>query len=282
MNHAFVRNAIVAGAGLAICAGSASAQLGYVSDFNNLDANPQGVILTGQDGFYLPAPDSTDFEVVTYAANSYGFPQNPTGGANFVAGIGEGGGTFERAQRDVNFGAGEGLWELSFDVIVSHRGPETPINNIGSVSIQPFPGGQSFLALSRWETGMEGEEWNADYLWFDGAGTQLTEQVPDPGFQNLEVDQWYRWTTMFDLTTNEIVEVSLEGLTVTHSASFQPMDRFLEGGTAGSGTPDGFRFFTGSNNVGNVMGFDNLTLIPAPGTVALLALGGLVGLRRRR
>lgn len=281
MHHSCMRATIVAVAGLAFCAGSASAQIGYSTDFNNLDANPQGVILTGQDGFFLPVAGSTDFEVVTYTANSYAFPQNPTGGANFIAGIGEGGGTFERAERAVNFGAGEGLWELSFDVIVSHRGPEAPIDNIGSVSLQPGTN-QSFIASARWSSGLAGEEWNADYIWFDENGTQFFENVPDAGFQNLETDQWYRWTTLFDMTSNRITEVSIEGLTVSHSASFEPTDRYLFGGSAGADLPEAVRFFTGSSNAGNVMGFDNLTLIPAPGTVALLALGGLVGLRRRR
>src|SRR5689334_17783511 len=42
-----------------------------------------GVILTGQDGWILPA-GSADQNVYTYAGNALGLPQNPTGGLQFI------------------------------------------------------------------------------------------------------------------------------------------------------------------------------------------------------
>lgn len=263
-------------------AGVANAQIGYSTGFEGLSANAQGVVLTGQDGYYLPVAGSTDFEVFTYSANSYRFPQNPTGGTNFIAGTGEANGTFERAQRDVNFGAGVGTWTVGYDILASYTGNLPSAQNLGSVSIQPFPGSQSFIALARWDDPATATEWNADYIHFTDTGAQVTSVVPDPAFQNLSIDHWYRWETDFNLTTNQITEVRLIDLTTGITASHSPVDWYLEGGTGGSATPTGFRFFAGGGVPGNTLAFDNFVLIPTPGTMALLALGGLAAFRRRR
>ena len=80
----------------------------YASDFDGFTASADGTILTGQtdpsggDPYYRPngPPNDTHFEVYTYTANSFRLPQNPNGGTQFIAGIGQAGGTFERAQKE--------------------------------------------------------------------------------------------------------------------------------------------------------------------------------------
>jgi hypothetical protein len=267
----------------ALSAGAANAQIGYSTGFEGLNANAQGVVLTGQDGYYLPVAGSTDFEVFTYSANSYRIPQNPTGGTRFIAGTGEANGTFERAQRDVNFGAGVGTWTMGYDILATYTGNLPSAQNIGSVSIQDFPGSQSFIALARWADPATAAEWNADYIHYNAAGAQVTSVVPDPAFQNLSIDHWYRWETDFNLSTNQITQLRLIDLTTGVIASHNPADWFLEGGSAGgAATPTGFRFFAGGGVAGNTLAFDNFVLVPTPGTMALLALGGLAAFRRRR
>lgn len=257
----------------------------FESDFDSLAASADGTILTGQGtpAYYLPVnPGSTDFEVYTYSANTLRLPQNPTGGTQFIAGVGQADGNFERAQKDMVYGAGTGTWTAAFDIAATYTGQLPTAQNIGSFSIQPFPGSQSFIALARWDDVATAAEWNADYVWFDVNGAQLTESVPNPDFQNLAIDHWYRWATTFSLDTNQILEVSLTDLTTGDVFTHNPADRWLEGGSGGSATPTGFRFFAGSSTAaGNVLGFDNISIVPEPTTLVLLGLGGLALIRRR-
>jgi hypothetical protein len=66
------------------------------------------------------------------------------------------------------------------------------------------------------------------------------------------------------------------------STTANPTDWYMTGG-AGSALalPNGMRFFVGGA-AGNTMGWDNLQMIPAPASLALLGLGGLAMSRRRR
>ena len=75
------------------------------------------------------------------------------------------------------------------------------------------------------------------------------------------MNHWYRWTTLFNLDTNRVVEVAITDLD-TGSTSRQPVaNRYLFGGVAGSTPPDGFRLFAGTSSVaGNVMAWDNVVV----------------------
>ena len=272
----------------------AEAQAQFVSGFEApvYAGSAAGTIITGQDMFYNPVAGSQDGLVMTYAGNSLGLPANPTGGDQFVASIGADPlpavpVPFSRAQRDIVYGSGTGVWTAAFDIAAATALVTTlpASDNIGSFSTQLFPGEQTLIALARWTDPLTAANWNADYVWFDAIGTQLIEQVPDPGFQNLQIDHWYHWSSTFDLTTNQVLSVSITDLTTAVTATHNPVGRFLFGGAAGAPTPTGFRFFGGTNAGSpnrNALAFDNLSIIPEPGVVSLLVLGGSAMLLRRR
>lgn len=278
----FTENGIKVG-GLAtaatlLLASAANAQ--YSSDFDGLTSSADGTILTGQDGYFLPngPPNDTDFEVYTYAGNGLRIPQNPNGGTNFIAGIGEAGGSFERAQRLSGFGS-SGTYTVGFDIAAAYTGTGASAQNVGSFSLnEGVPGEFSYINLATWVDPATADAWNADFIWFDGSGAQLTEQVSDPNFQNLDTDHWYRWATTFSLDSDQILEVSLTDLTTGDVFTNNPVDRFIRAGA----NPDHHRFFAGGGVPGNVLAFDNPSVIPAPGALTLLGLGGLVAVRRRR
>lgn len=274
-----VRPALAAAAacGTLLAGGSALAQHASGYESPTYAGSPGGTVITGQDGFYIPVPDSQEGLVYTYVGNALGLPQNPTGQDQFV-GL-TGGDTalpvpFARAQRDVVYGAGTGVWTVSFDVAALYLGVLPSAQNIGSFSTQlfaaPNPSQQTFICLARWTDPATAAAWNADYVWFDAAGTQLTEQVPDPGFQGLLTSHWYRWCTEFDLDTNAITAVSITDLTTGVSVTHNPVGRYMFGGTTGSATgpPSGFRYFGGTNvagAAGNTLAFDNLDIADGEG-----------------
>lgn len=153
------------------------------------------------------------------------------------------------------------VWTVTFDIAATYIGNLPAAQNLGSFSTQVFPDAATFIALATWTDPLTAANWNADYVWFDAAGTQLTEQVPDPGFQNLQTSHWYRWSTTFDLGTNQITEVTLTDLTTNVTVTYNPPDRYLWGGSGGAPDPTGFRFFAGSNTAaGNTLGFDNVNI----------------------
>ncbi len=284
--HASRFSVIVSTVAVLVAGQSASAQ--YFSDFEGglYSGSAEGTIITGQDGFYIPVADSQNGMVYTYEGNILGIPQNPNGGSQFAGVTGGDVGLpqpFARAQRDVGYGDGTGSWTVSFDIAATFNGVLPSAQNIGSFSTQVFPEQATFIALARWTDPATTANWNADYVWFDAAGAQLTEEVDDPGFQNLQSNHWYRWSTTFSLDTSQITEVALTDLTTNTTVTNNPLERYLFGGAGGAPAPTGFRLFGGSNTVeGNTLAFDNINIVPAPAALALIGLGGLAGMKRRR
>ena len=255
---------------LALVAGQpATAQ--YSSDFESplYTGSAAGEIITGQDAFYIPVTDSQDGLVYTYASNALGLPANPSGGGLQFAGV-TGGDPglpvpFARAQRDISYTTG--AWTVSFDIAVTFIGDLPSAQNIGSFSTQAFPEDATFIALARWSDPDTAANWNADYVWFDAGGVQLTEVVPNAGFQNLLVNHWYRWSTTFNIDTNQIVQISITDLSTNVTVTHNPADRFLSGGSGGGTLPTGFRLFGGALGVaGNTLAFDNVDIDLASGT----------------
>ncbi len=268
---------------------SASAAPVYSQSFEGLSAAADGsVLLTGQDGFYIPLVGDLDFKCYTYAGNALGLPANPTGGNNFAGGMSAGGGIYARAQRDLAF-IGSDPWTVAFDVAATFNG-EVANQNLGSFSIG-LAGSAYFINLATWTDLGNPVAWNADMVWYDAAGSQWQEPVPNANFQNLPINHWYRWSTEVRGDTNQILAVSLTDLDTMTTWTYNPPDRYMVNGAAGAGSaPDEFRFFAGGFTGGNTMAFDNVLIqngdrenIPEPASMVLLgaALAALARKRRR-
>ncbi len=263
---------VVTSAVLLVAGQPATAQ--YVSDFEAplYEGSAMGTIITGQDEFYIPVVDSQDGLVYTYAGNALGIPMNPSGGGEQFAGV-TGGDVglpvpFARAQRDVVYGDGTGVWTVTFDIAATFLGDGGSAQNIGSFSTQLFDAEATLIALATWTDEADPTAWNAGYVWYNAQGTQINEAVDNPAFQELDTEHWYRWSTTFNLDTNQIAEVSITDLTTNITVTHSPVGRFLVGGSAGGkAPPSGFRLFAGSGAVaGNTLAFDNVDVDLASGT----------------
>ncbi len=231
----------------------------YTSDFENLNASAGGTVLTGQDGFYLPA--GVDFNAYTYAGNVLGFVQNPVGGEQFVAGEGPGDGTnYARAQRDITWGAG--YVELEYDVAGQFLGTGTTVDNVGSFSVQPYPGSQDYIHLFSWVDPNDPVAFKAWYMSYNVNGGIHNAPGISPGvaWDNLDVNHWYRFGTVLDFATNRIVYAWVTDLHTGLSDGVVLTDWYMEGGAAGKPAPTGFRFFAGGGNGSdNALAWDNMS-----------------------
>jgi hypothetical protein len=257
----------------------AIADANYMSGFESLTASTGGTVLTGQDGYYVP--EGVDYNVYTYSGNTLGLPQNPGGGSNFVAGIGEGYPNLARAQRDVSFDSG-GICTIGYDFAGAFIGQAPPAQYLGSFSLRSGSTDNFYLQLDAWTE--SGSNWNATYMVYDAAGyfDPVEGRSPGSAWENLDINHWYHsWTTM-DFDSNKIIEVGIADLVAGTESIFNPTDWYLLGGAAGgTETPTGFRLFSGGDaNYGNVMAFDNISIqqpVPEPATMLLFG-SGLIGL----
>ena len=247
----------------------------FCTDFENYNAAPSGIPLTGQQAWYNPIAGSADFQAFTYiTGNPYGIVDNPTGGLKFVAGRAPGNSVFARAQHDVAFT--NAFWELGFDVCANYNGPAgAALNNIGSQSAPIAP--NDYIILLSWVAGQEGTLMNIGYLVYDalgGGGGTLPppgQQPPDPTqWSNLPLNHWFRLTMLINYPANKIDEVSIRDITAGGPvATYNPTDWYLEGGAAGSTTQTtAIRFFAGGNSEGNITAWDNFCIRPR-GTTAV-------------
>jgi hypothetical protein len=227
-----------------------------------------GVDLNGQDGYYNPDPATSITALVyTYPGNALGLPALATGGTQFGAGTGPGNSIFARSQKDVPYGGGTGVWYASFDVAITLNDAAPAAQNVGSFSTQPLdvaaPTNAGFIMLATWTDPVTAANWNADFVYFDAANTFTIATVPDPRFQTLTINHWYRWTTKFDFDTNLVTRISIADPTMGTIATNDPVDWFLAGGAAGGlPAPTGFRWFAGASAAepGNTFAFDNLRI----------------------
>ena len=118
--------------------------------------------------------------------------------------------------------------------------------------------------LATWVNTASADAWNADLVYYDAAGIQISGPVPDPGFQNLQINHWYRWSATFDFDSNRIGELKIEDLTTGATATHNPSDWYLQGGAAAIfPVPTAIRMFAGSSTVvGNTVAFDNVSITP--------------------
>lgn len=248
----------VLGAGL-LTSGIALGQ--YETGFEDVVASADGVVLTGQDGYYIPnGTNSVDFLAYTYSGNVLGVPRNPKGSAQFIAGVGPGNGTtYARAQRDMTWGTG--VWEVTYDACGMYLGSGTTANNVGSFSVQPYPGSQSYIHLFSWVDTNNPVAWNAFYLAYNADGSVHSQpgKSPGPAWEGLATFHWYRFGTVLDFDTNKIAYVWVTDLSTGTNGGYAPADWYLEGGSGGGKpTPTGLRFFGGGgSNSNNGTAWDN-------------------------
>jgi hypothetical protein len=159
---------------------------------------------------------------------------------------------------------------VAYDVAVTFTGTLPTADNIGSFSTQPgdtaSPTHQFFIALARWADTAGATAWNADFIYWPAApgSSYVISTVPDPAFQNLLVNHWYRWTISFNFDTQLVTEITITDLTTGLGGTYNPTDWYLAGGTAALPAPTGFRLFAGTSTIpGNTLCWDNLDIFQA-------------------
>jgi len=280
-------------AGLVILAAATAAQAQFLSNFEapTYAGSAAGTALTagfgggGQDGWYNPVAGSNDGNVYTYAGNAAGLVTNPTGNAQFGVVRNSGAAGFGRAQHAVNFS--NNVWTASFDINLDRFGGVLPaLNNLGSFSLQPSATARFWQTLYTWDNLATGNNYDANYTYFTAAGVSTTA-LAGPAWDALNLNTWYRQSTTWDFSTNQILSVSIDNLHDANPATVVDVSGlgwYLAGGATPTGAlPTDVRFFAGGgiNNV-HQFGFDNVEIVPSPASMALLALGGLFAGRRRR
>jgi hypothetical protein len=287
MNKSWQGKVVLIAAVALLLAAAGSADL--VTDFEAPDYNGSaaGVVLAGQQGWYNPVAGCADYYVFTYADNAFGVPQNPTGDDQFVAGEhGDWADSHARAEHDNTYT--EEIWTVAFDICTRNIGELPALDNLGSYSFQPFgdyaaPSSRGCIILYTWFDVNTATNWNVSYVIYDDLGLPTPNYppvgaYPDPAWQNLEVDHWYRLSHIIDYTQNRIVEVSITDLNTNDTTTVtDPVDpatgaQFYLGGGANPGAlplPTGFRFFTGGGvsdaQPGNTVACDNLVVQPGGG-----------------
>jgi hypothetical protein len=270
----------------------------FSDNFQSETGSAGGTALTngfgggGQNGWYNPVSGSIDSNVYTYAGNSLGFSTNPFGGSQFVGMFVATAQTPNRAQHNVNFGAG-GTWTMTYDFNGNFNGVPPAADNLGSVSLQPSATNNIFQTIFQWGTGItNADHFDANIGWAAAAGSTggaLTFSSPGAAFQSLSLNNWYRESVTWNFTTNQIMSVSLTNLTAGGSANTVDVSGngwYLTGGqnnVLGQTQATDIRLF-GSGSAGDLMGYDNFSVapVPEPASMAVLGLGALALLRRRR
>ena len=274
-------------AGLAL---AASAQAQYSTNFEPplYTGSAAGTPLAGQDGWYTPPiAGSQDGTVHTYANNAYGFVTNPTGGTQFAV-TRFGNANPSRAQHNFNFNQSD-VFTIGYDFCGDRFGGALPAsNNIGSFSMQDSVTSQYFQTLMVWDDLNTGNAMDHNYGVFAASGGAIAFVTPPNAAWNaLNLNTWYRATTTFSFASHQILSISIDNLhdaAPATSLDVSGLGWYLAGGSASAlPRPTDIRIFgSGAGTNVNQMGWDNLSIVPAPATLALLGLGGLIAGRRRR
>jgi hypothetical protein len=277
-----------------VLSAAAAAQAQFNFEPPAYSGSPTGTALTsgfgggGQNGWYNPVAGSVDFNVHTYAGNSLGMVANPLGGAQFIGALGAASpSNIGRAQHAVNFSAG-GTWTASWDVNGVFIGTAPAVDNLGSFSLQPSTTSNYFQQIMQWGTNTATPtQYNINYGSFLAAGGgTIAFLSPGAAWTNIPVNHWIHQDTTWDFATNKLMSVTIQDITAGGPSTTVDVSGngwYLQGGqnnTLGLAMPTDIRAFTGNTN--NATGWDNFVVVPAPGTLALLGMGGVLAGRRRR
>jgi hypothetical protein len=243
--------------------------------------------IEGQDGWYNPLTGGGGYVSPNDGTQ---VASNPTGGAQF-AGMVNNKGTNARTEHLFDFSSAS-TWTVSYDILLKNFSTTDSENTAGSFSLQnASESTYGFLAALGWmNEGVPTSAWAAVYYVADSGGTAGQKIA----WMNLAQDHWYRQTTVFDISTKQILSASLTDLTGSSTFStLTPTDWYFIGGAASTFTPDAIRLFAGGDTVtGNATGWDNISLdsptagvpgVPEPATVVMAgaALAALALWRRR-
>src|SRR5260370_6274221 len=157
--NVFLRFALVGLAWTAFGLGASLAQFTTGFEPDDYLGASNGVPLTGQQSWYIPAPSSDHF-AFTYDSNGLGLPVNAFGDTQFIGAQASGNGTFSRAQLNFDW-SGCGVLTVSYDLCVQYNGSGTAVDNISSFSLQDSLVSRYFIAVNTWA--MQGLQWNANY-----------------------------------------------------------------------------------------------------------------------
>lgn len=250
-----------------VAAAPAVAQLQVGFEAPDFDGSADGVSADGQAGWYTPNVAGTqDQYIYTYADNSLGLPTNAGGEDQFLGVQVFVDGSLARAQLDFDWSTSS-VWTVSYDLAGRYNGFLPASDNLGSFSLQNSVTDRSFIALDFWVDIFTAQQWNAHYIAYDAAGVVFSDpqgNAPGPEWEHLAVDHWYRESTTFDLSSNQITSCSITDLDTGTTTTVAPVGWYLQGGASGGGlpAPRALRFFVGgdTSTLGNTMGWDNLAI----------------------
>lgn len=217
-----------------------------------------GVILSGQQGWINPTPGLPDFKVYDYPSNALGFSANTLGQGQFIAGICGANQAYARTEKPVAFSAND-VWTVSYLMAAKFNGVVPATNNISKFSLQPAETTKSFNATAQWPNGSTPTQWHYGYEVADLAGTMTGSNVyPNTAWRFLNSNQWYRFSTTFDLDTRELLYTTITNLATGVTTAQQPDAWYL---TLGS-DPAAVRFFVGGTTFGNALAVDHFNVTP--------------------
>lgn len=177
---------------------------------------------------------------------------------------------FGRREQEVSFGDEARVWRLSFDVRPSYSGRRpAPHAFLGSCSLRGGSNPFCFIALMQWSNQSVATKWDAAAVWFDQAGEQKTERLPDSRFHKLELNRWYRWSWTLDLASGQVLRIELTDVESASTAVHAPVDRFL----MLDGMPTHFRNFVADQSDATAIVFANMNLEPVAADGSSTSIG---------
>ena len=272
---------IVAGVAVSVLAVSSG-----LADTINFEApaytgSADGVAIEGQQT-WIASPYASS-SVYTYTGNALGLPANPAGGAQFLgaqSGSGSSASTvLHRGNTTINV-ASPTSYDIAYDFCVS--GASTAGNWIAESLVGSSKTTLGYSQWFDWDVG--GQSVTLSYRFYDQAGNIPADH--QSVMKGIPVDQWLHLVTAVDFASGKagITGITLTNLTTSATQTVATGGWLFPDQTRA--LPKTMSLYVGgqSSTTGNIVGFDNLsvTATPEPASLALLGLGGLLLMPRRR